>query len=65
MGAAVGVFVVGGGAVLGLWVVPVRRWWCWWCRCSLRPLAMPGVPGLARGGGGAGECRWSRGRPCH
>ena len=59
-GAAAGVWVVGGGAVLSLWVVPVRPWWCWWCWCSLRPLVTPGVPGLTRGGGAAGEGRW-----CH
>ena len=65
VGAAGGVLVVGGGDVPGLWVVPVRRWWCWWCRCSLRPLATPGVPGLAWGGGGGGERRRCHGRWCH
>ena len=65
VGCRGGVLVVGGGHVPGLWVVPVRRWWCWWCRCSLRPLATPGVPGLAWGGGGAGECRRCHGRQRH
>ena len=65
MGAVVALAMVGcRGWCIGCWwwrcswiVGSPRpaRWWCWWCRCSLRPLATPGVPGLARGGGGGGE----------
>ena len=60
------------------WCIACRWWSCSWSVGSPRPavvvlvvsmfveaVAMPGVPGLMRGGGGASECRWCHGRRCH
>ena len=70
----------GGGGVIGAVVLRVVlatlgcRGWCigcwWWSWSSFVGSPRPAVvvlvvPGLARGGGGAGECRWCHGRRCH